>query len=77
VRKFFEVRILPDAEVSGTDAAFRQDGDSFGEDGTCSADGARAEMDEMPVIGEAVFTGVLAHGGDGDSIAESNIADLE
>ncbi len=53
------------------------DGGGFGEDRAGATDGAGAEMDQMPVIGEAVFAGVLAHGGDGDSIAEGNIADLK
>jgi hypothetical protein len=72
-----DVRILPDAEVGGTDAAFGQRGIGFGEDRAGSAQGAGAEMDEMPVIGKAVLAGILAHGGDSDSIAEGNIADLK
>ena len=35
-----------------------------------ASDGAAAEMNEVPVVGEAVFAGVLAHGRDGDAVAE-------
>ena len=76
-REVLDVRVLPDAEVGGTDAAFGEHGVGFGEDRAGSADGAGAEMDEMPVVGEAVFAGVLAHGGDGDAITEGDIADLK
>ncbi len=72
-----DVLVFPDTEVAGTDAAFGDDGSGFGEDRACAADGTSAEMDQMPVIGEAVFAGVLAHGGDRDSIAKRDIADLK
>lgn len=69
-REVLDVRVLPDAEVGGTDAA-------LGDDGACAANGASAEVDEMPVVGKAVFAGVLAHGGDGNAVTKRNIADLE
>ncbi len=72
-----DVLVLPDAEIGWTDAAFGQDGGGFGEDGAGATDGAGTEMDQMPIIGKAVFTGILAHGGDGNSITEGNITDLE
>jgi hypothetical protein len=72
-----DVRVLPDAEVGRTDAALGDDGGSFGEDGACAAKGASPEVDEMPVIGKAVFAGILAHGRNGNAVAKRNIADLE
>ncbi len=74
-RQILDVLVFPDAEVGGADASFGEHGVGFGEHRAGSSDGAGAEMDEMPVVGESVFAGVLAHGGDGDSITEGNIAD--
>ena len=42
-----------------------------------AADGAAAEMDEVPVVGEAVGAGILAHGRDDDAVAEEDIANLQ
>jgi hypothetical protein len=72
-----DVRVLPNAEVGRTDAALGDDCGGFGEDGARAANGASAEVDEMPVVGKAVFAGVLAHGGDGNAVTKRNIADLE
>ncbi len=63
-----DVVVLPDAEVAGRDAGFGADGIGFGDDETGAADGAAAEMNEVPVIGEAVHGGVFAHGGYGDAV---------
>jgi hypothetical protein len=75
--EILDVCVLPDAEVGGTDAALGDDGGSFGEDGACAPNGASAEVDEMPVVGEAVFAGVLAHGGNGNAVTKRDIADME
>jgi hypothetical protein len=72
-----DVLVLPDAEVAGADAAFRADGVGLGEDKGGTAYGAAAEMDEVPVVGEAVSGGVLAHGGDGDAVGEGEAAKFE
>jgi hypothetical protein len=72
-----EVLVLPDAEVAGSDAALGADGVGFSDDEGGSADGAAAEVDEMPVAGEAVDRGVLAHGRDGDSVRDGEAAELE
>ena len=76
-RQVLDMRVLPDAEIGGTDAAPGDDGGSFGEDGACAPNGASAEVDEMPVVGEAVFAGVLAHGGNGNAVTKRDIADME
>jgi len=49
-----DVLVLPDAEVAGSDAGFRADGVGLGDDEAGSTDGAAAEVDEVPVVGEAV-----------------------
>jgi hypothetical protein len=69
------VLVLPKAEVLGADAAFWGDGSGLGEYEGCAADSAAAKVDEMPVVGEAVFAGVLAHGRDDDAIREGKGAD--
>ena len=69
--------VFPDAEVAWSDAAFGVDGIGFGEDEGGAADGAAAEVDEVPVVSEAVGGGVLAHGRDGDAVGEGEAAELE
>ena len=76
-REVLDVCVLPDAEIGGTDATLGDDGRGFGEDGACAANRTSAEVDEMPVVGKAVFARVLAHGGDGNAVTKRNIADLE
>jgi len=72
-----DVSVFPDAEVGRTDAAVGEDGGGFGEDSARAANGASPEVNQMPVVGKAVFAGVLAHGRDGNTVTERNIADLE
>ncbi len=69
-----DVVVGVDTEVAGSDAGFGADGGGFGEDGACSADGAAAEVDEVPVVGVAVDGAVLAHGGDDDAVGEGDAA---
>jgi hypothetical protein len=76
-REVLNVCVLPDAEVGGADAALGDDCGGFGEDGARAPNGASAEVDEMPVVGKAVFAGVLAHGRDGNAVTKGNVADLE
>ncbi len=75
--EFGDVLVLPDAEVAGSDAGFGADGVGFGEDDGGAAYGAAAEMDEVPVVGEAAGGGVLAHGRDGDTVRKGEAAELE
>jgi hypothetical protein len=75
--KFGDVLVVPDAEVAGRDAGFGADGVGFGDDEGGAANGAAAEMDEVPVVGEAVDGGVFAHGRDGDAVGEGKAAELE
>jgi len=72
-----DVVVGVDAEVAWGDAAFGADGGGFGHYGACSADGAAAEMDQVPVVGVAVDGTVLAHGGDDDAVGEGDAALLE
>src|ERR1019366_5630602 len=65
-----DVLVLPDADVVRGDAAFGQDGSGFGEDEASASDGAAAQVDEMPIVGEAVMARVLTHRRDGDAVGE-------
>ena len=71
-----DVIVFPDAEILGADAAFGGDGAGFCEDEGGAADGAAAEVDEMPVVREAIVAGILAHGGDDDAVAEKDVTNL-
>ena len=73
----FDVRVFPDSEVGGTDPSFRGDRGGFGKDRASATNGAGTEMNQMPVIAEAVLAGVLAHRGDGNAVTERNIADVK
>jgi hypothetical protein len=42
-----------------------------------TAHGARAEVHQVPVVGETIRARILAHGGDADAVAELDGADLE
>ena len=58
--KILDVRVLPDAEVGGTDATLGDYSVGFGEDSARPANSASTEVDKMPVVGKAVFAGILA-----------------
>jgi hypothetical protein len=53
-----DVIVLPDAEIVGGDTAFGQDGGGFREDEASTSGGAAAQMNQVPVVGEAVAAGV-------------------
>ena len=76
-REHLDVLVLPDAEILRTDAAFRRDRGRFGEHQAGAADRAAAEMDEVPVVGEAVRARVLAHRRHEDAIGERDAADRQ
>ena len=71
-----DVLVFPDAKIAWSDASFRVDGVGFGKDKGGAADGAAAEMDEVPVVGEAVDGGILAHRRDDDPVGEGYAAEL-
>ena len=76
-RKEFDVVVFVDSEILRGDAAFGGDGAGFGEDEGGAADGARAEMNEVPIVGETVGAGILAHRGNHDAVAKFCVANLE
>jgi len=72
-----DVAVLVDAEVVGCNAAFGDDGGSFKDDEASSTLGAAAEMNEMPIGGEAIVGRVLAHRGDADAVGKGDRSKLK
>ena len=72
-----DVLVLPDAQVGGGDAALGDDGGGLDEHEAGAALSAAAEVDQVPVVGEAVVRRVLAHGRDADAVGEGDGAELE
>ena len=75
--QLLDVLVAVDAEVGGADARRRRDGRRFGEDEAGAADGAAAQVDEVPVIGEPVFARVLAHRRNGDAVTSRDAAERQ
>jgi len=72
-----DVSVAPKAEIAGRDAAFGNNGRGFEDDQARAALSAAAEMDEMPIGGNAVLRGVLAHGRYADAIGKTDRTELE
>jgi hypothetical protein len=76
-RKAGDVVVGVNAEIGGGDAAFSEDRGGFEHDEGGSALGAGAEVDEVPIVGESILGGVLAHGGDADAVGEGDRTELK
>jgi hypothetical protein len=76
-REGFHVCVVVDSAVGRADASFGGDGGGFDHHESRSADGPRSEVDEMPVVGEAVLRGVLAHRRDADAVFDDDVLDLK
>ena len=61
-RERFNVGFAPNSQVLRADARLRQNSRSLGHDQCRSADGPASEVNEVPIRGQSVFAGVLAHG---------------
>jgi hypothetical protein len=64
----FDVLVFPNSEILGTDPAFGDNRIGFRKNDCCAAHRAAAEMNEMPVVGKAVSTRVLAHRRNDDAV---------
>ena len=76
-RQRLDVRFAPNAQILRADARLRQHACCFRHHQARAAHGAAAKVHQMPIVGEPVFAGVLAHGRDGDAIREGYVADLD
>jgi hypothetical protein len=69
------VLILPDSEIVRRDPTLRRDGRGLGNDHPGAPNGSAAERDQVPVGGEAIDGGILAHRTDADAVAKGDAAD--
>jgi hypothetical protein len=76
-REAGDVVVLVNAEVARGDAALGHDGRRLKHDEAGTALGTAAEVNHVPVVGEAILRGVLAHGRDSDAIGEGDRTKLE
>ena len=72
-----DVIVFPDAEIVRADAPFGCHRGRFGEHERRAAHRAAAEMNEMPVVGEAVDARVLAHRRDDDAVGKGEAFERE
>jgi len=70
----FDLLVVPQAQVLCRDAAIGSHGGGLGENQPGAADGTTAEVHQMPVIGQSIVTGVLAHRRDGNAVQEGQLA---
>jgi hypothetical protein len=66
--------VVPQAQVFGGDTALGGDGGGFGEYQPGTADGTAAEVDQVPVVGQAIDAGVLAHRRHGNAVEQGQLA---
>ena len=72
-----DVLVAPDSQVSRGDPAVAGDGRGLGHDQRRPAHRPAAEMDQVPVVAQALLGTVLAHRGHDDPVAEGHAADRE
>jgi hypothetical protein len=68
------LRVLPETEVVGRDAPLGRDRGGLGDHQPGAAGGERAQVHQVPIVGEAVLARVLAHGRGGDAVAQGERA---
>ena len=73
----FDVLVVPDAEILGTDASFGENGRCLGQDQSSATHRAAPEMNEMPVVSESVAARILTHWRDEHPIRKRQISNRE
>jgi hypothetical protein len=73
----FGVPVVPDAHIARRDTAIARHRRGLDHDQSGAADGSTAQMDEMPVVGQALLGAVLTHRGHRDPVAEGDAADSQ
>ena len=76
-RQRLDVRFAPNAQILRADARLGQHGCRFRHHQARAARGAAAEVHQMPIVGQSVLAGVLAHGRDGDAVRKGYVPDLD
>jgi hypothetical protein len=69
--------VRPDAGAARRDAAFGRHGGGFHDHQAGAAAGDAGVVRQMPFVGLAVHRHVLAHGRDGDAVAQGQVLELE
>ncbi|MNJ17398.1 hypothetical protein D3C77_116760 [compost metagenome] len=69
-----DLRVIPQPEILGGDAPVGGNRRGLGEDQPGTAHRAAAQVDQVPVIGQAIDTGVLAHGRNGNTVGQGQVA---
>jgi hypothetical protein len=71
-RQRLDLIIAPQSEIMRTYAPLWSYGNRFSQHQSCTTGSPTAEMNKVPVIGGAVYTGILAHWGYGDPVREGH-----
>lgn len=74
-REHLDMFIFPQTEILWTDPAFRDHGRCLSHDECGAADRAASEMNEVPIIREAIRARVLTHRRNADAISQFNTAE--
>src|SRR5699024_1832536 len=70
-----DVLVLPNARAAVADASPRLDRGGLHDHDAVATDGAGAQVDQMPVVGESILAQVLAHRGHTDSVLAHHVTD--
>ena len=70
----FNLLVVPQAQILGSDTAFGGDGSGFGKNQPGAANGTAAQMDQVPVICQPIDAGVLAHWRDRNAVKKGQLA---
>ncbi|MNH18749.1 hypothetical protein D3C79_784660 [compost metagenome] len=65
--------IVPQTKVLGSDPAIGGHSNRFGDDQPGTTDGAATQMDKVPVVGQAIDGGILAHRRNGDAVGQGQL----
>ena len=76
-RQKLNVLVFPYTKILRTDASFRNHGISLGKYHSGSAHCAATEVDQVPIVGEAVSARILAHRRNNNAIRNAEITQRE
>jgi hypothetical protein len=71
------MRVCPDAEIVWTDAAICGDSRSFCNHGSGAPNCAAPKVNKVPVRGETIYAGILAHWGNHNAVRQFHAAKFE
>ena len=76
-RQWLNMPVVPDAQVTGSDTALACHGSGFGEDEARPTNRPTAEVNEVPVISQAINGAILTHRRDEDPVTDSDARIVE